>query len=77
MLIAEFGARGMKIFASIVLWCAALPLWAGSFTAELDKNAGTIDDQFVLTLTVNGKGRQQAAVTANRGLGGKCRGHFA
>ena len=55
MLGAEFGARRMKIFASIVLWWVALPLWAGSLTAELDKNAGTIDDQYVLTLSVNGK----------------------
>ena len=45
----------MNIFISIGLWCLALPLWAGSLTAELDKNAGTIDDQFILTLTVNGK----------------------
>ena len=45
----------MNIFISIGLWCLAWPLWAGSLTAELDKNAGTIDDQFILTLTVNGK----------------------
>ena len=68
MLSAEFGARGMKIFASIVLWCLSLPLWAGSFTAELDKNTGTIDDQFVLTLTVNGKADSKPQLPPIAGL---------
>lgn len=58
----------MKIFASIVLCGAASQLWAGSLTAELDKNAGTIDDQFVLTLTVNGKAEGKPQLPPIAGL---------
>ena len=58
----------MKIIASIVLWCVALPLVAGAFTAELDKNRGTLDDQFVLTLTVNGAADAKPRVPSIAGL---------
>ena len=58
----------MKFFASIVLGCVALPLWAGSLTAELDKHAGTIDDQFVLTLSVNGKAKGKPQLPPLAGL---------
>ncbi len=58
----------MKFFASTVLWCTTLPLWAGSLTAELDKNRGTIDDQFVLTLTVNGKADSEPQLPPLAGL---------
>ena len=45
----------MNLYLSLIMWCATVPLWAGSLTAELDKQRGTLDDQFVLTITVNGK----------------------
>ncbi len=58
----------MKVFVSIVLWWVALPLWAGSLTAELDKNLGTIDDQFILTLSVNGKANGKPQLPPIAGL---------
>lgn len=58
----------MNILISVVLWCWTLALEAGSLTAELDKNVGTIDDQYVLTLTVNGKADSRPQLPPLAGL---------
>ena len=41
----------------ILLWAVLLagPLWAGSLTGELDKAVGTVEDQYVYTLTATGE----------------------
>lgn len=41
----------------ILLWAVLLagPLWAGSLTGELDKAVGTVEDQYVYTLTAAGE----------------------
>lgn len=51
---------------SVLLWSQAV--LAGSFTAALDKTRGTLDDQYVLTLTVNGKAAHKPQLPAIAGL---------
>lgn len=58
----------VNILTSVVLWCWTLALGAGSLTAELDKNVGTLDDQYVLTLTVNGKADSRPQLPPLAGL---------
>ncbi len=43
-----------KSFLFLLISLLALPAWAGVLTGELDKNEGSLEDQFVYTLTVQG-----------------------
>ena len=60
--------RNMNLLISLILWFAVVPLWAGSLTAELDKHRGTIDDQFVLTIAINGKAEGKPQLPPIAGL---------
>ena len=46
---------GKFIVGQVITLLMIAEVWAGSFTAHVDKTVGTVEDQFVLTLTVNGR----------------------
>lgn len=56
------------IVGQIISLLVVIDIWAGSFTAHVDKTVGTIDDQFILTLTVNGRADSKPRLPTIAGL---------
>ena len=58
----------VKIGIGIFLFLISAITQAGSFTARVDRTAGTLEDQFVLTLSVDGKADTKPQLPAIAGL---------